>query len=102
MAASTSTSWTRRARPAPIETRSAISRARAAAWEVIKFATFAQATNRTRATNTARAASGLRNSLCAAEIPGAAGSSSTLWFKKLATICSGIPAKSWALSSRKA
>ncbi len=46
-ALSTSTSCTSRQRPAPMETRSAISRARDAACAVIRFATFAQAINST-------------------------------------------------------
>ena len=60
MALSTSTSCTRRHRPAPIETRSAISRARAAACAVIRLATLAHAINSTSATSTPRAISGRR------------------------------------------
>ena len=56
-ALSTSTSCTRRLRPAPIETRSAISRARAAACAVIRFATLAHAISSTSATSTPRASS---------------------------------------------
>ena len=56
-ALSTRTSCTRRHRPAPIETRSAISRARAAACAVIRLATLAQAISSTSATRTPRAAS---------------------------------------------
>ena len=56
-ALSTSTICTSRQRPAPIETRSAISRARAAACAVIRFATFAQAISRTISTSTPIAAS---------------------------------------------
>ena len=57
MALSTSTSCTSRHRPAPIETRSAISRARAAACAVIRLATLAQAISSTSATSTPRATS---------------------------------------------
>ena len=59
-ALSTRTSCTRRQRPAPIETRSAISRARAAACAVIRLATLAQAISSTSATSTPSAASDRR------------------------------------------
>ncbi len=59
-ALSTRTNCTRRHRPAPIEIRSAISRARAAAWAVIRFATFAHAISSTSATRMPRAASDRR------------------------------------------
>jgi hypothetical protein len=57
IALSTRTSCTSRHRPAPIKTRSAISRVRAAAWAVIRLATFAQAIHNTSATNTLSAIS---------------------------------------------
>ena len=57
---STSTSCTSRHRPAPIDTRSAISRARAAACAVIRFATLAHAINSTSPTSTPRATSARR------------------------------------------
>ena len=59
-ALSTSTSCTRRHRPAPIETRSAISRARAAACAVIRLATLAHAISSTSATRTPSATSDRR------------------------------------------
>ena len=52
IAASTRTSCPRRHRPAPMETRSAISRVLAAACAVIRFATFAQAISSTSTTST--------------------------------------------------
>jgi hypothetical protein len=60
IALSTITSCTRRHRPAPMETRSAISRARAAACAVIMLAMFAQAINSTSATSTPKAANDRR------------------------------------------
>jgi hypothetical protein len=56
----TRTSCTRLRRPAPMETRNAISRARAAACAAIRLATFAHAISSTRATSTPRAASEVR------------------------------------------
>ncbi len=54
---STTINCTSRHRPAPIEIRSAISRWRAAAWAVIRLATFAHEMKSTRHTSTPRTAS---------------------------------------------
>jgi hypothetical protein len=60
IAASTKTSWRRRHRLAPRETRSAISRLLAAACAVIRLATFAQAISSTSRTSPPRVASEAR------------------------------------------
>ena len=91
IALSTSTICTSRNRPAPIETRSAISRALAAASAVIRLATLAQAMRSTRPTNTPSHASARRYSSCIVETPDAAGSSSNFWFRKLAMLCFDSP-----------
>jgi len=60
IALSTITICTSRQRPAPIETRNAISRARAAASAVVRFATFTHAINSTSNTSTPSVMSALR------------------------------------------
>ena len=60
-------------RPAPIETRSAISRARAAAWAVIRLATLAHAISSTSATSTPKARQRPAGSRAAVRAPGGGG-----------------------------
>jgi len=80
----------------------AISRARVAARAVIRLATFAQAISSTNATKTPSAASERRFSFCKSETPVGAGSSTSLWFKKLSRPSRGTPTNPLTLSSSNA
>ena len=74
IALSTSTNWTSRARPAPIATLSAISRARLVPCAISRFAKLAHAISRIRHTSTPSAARAARYSCCKLDTPVDAGS----------------------------
>ncbi len=87
IALSTITSRASRARPAPSDTRTAISRARVDTCPLIRFATLTHAISKTIPTSTANAISGASSSPCISETPWLAFTSTTFQFRKLSSVC---------------